>query len=51
LLKATEAGEKWDVSVADIGINIALKSDEAVSFGGSWSADLKFIDQASLVGA
>ncbi|SMY21880.1 unnamed protein product [Zymoseptoria tritici ST99CH_1A5] len=50
LLKATEAGEKWEVSVADIGINIALKSDEAVSFGGSWSADLKFIDQANVAG-
>lgn len=44
LLKATEAGEKWEVSVVDIGINIALKSDEAVGFGRQgWSVDLGFV--------
>lgn len=44
LLKATEAGEKWDVAVIDIGINIALKSEEAVGFGKQgWSVDLAFV--------
>ncbi|KXS97734.1 hypothetical protein AC579_3316 [Pseudocercospora musae] len=44
LLKAVENGEldKVDISVADIGINIALKSDEAVAFGTSWVADLQY---------
>lgn len=44
LLKATEAGEKWEVAVVDIGINIALKSEEAVVFGRQgWSVDLEFV--------
>lgn len=45
LLKAMENGEKFDISVADIGINIALKSDEAVAFGGPWVVDLKYVDE------
>ncbi|KAK4504620.1 hypothetical protein PRZ48_002581 [Zasmidium cellare] len=44
LLKAMENGEKLDISLADIGINIALKSDEAVAFGGPWVVDLKFVE-------
>ncbi|KAK4633119.1 Enhancer of mRNA-decapping protein 3 [Fulvia fulva] len=44
LLKACEGGERWDISLADIGINIALKSEEAVAFGGSWTVDLKYVD-------
>lgn len=47
LLKAVENGEleKVDViSVADIGINIALKSDEAVAFGSQWVADIRYIE-------
>jgi enhancer of mRNA-decapping protein 3 len=44
LLKATEAGEKWEVGIVDIGINIALKSEEAVAFGKQgWSVDLGFV--------
>ncbi|EME85324.1 uncharacterized protein MYCFIDRAFT_83405 [Pseudocercospora fijiensis CIRAD86] len=44
LLKAVENGEldKVNISVADIGINIALKSDEAVAFGTSWVPDLQY---------
>lgn len=47
LLKALESGayrEVWDICVADIGINIALKSDEAVSFGGQWVVDLHYVN-------
>ncbi|EME47216.1 hypothetical protein DOTSEDRAFT_69230 [Dothistroma septosporum NZE10] len=44
LLKACEGGERWEVSLADIGINIALKSDEAVAFSGSWVVDLKYVE-------
>jgi enhancer of mRNA-decapping protein 3 len=44
LLKALEGGEKFHVSAADIGINIGLKADEQVAFGGSWTVDLKFMD-------
>ncbi|CZT19117.1 uncharacterized protein RCC_04963 [Ramularia collo-cygni] len=44
LLKATEAGEKWEVGVIDIGINIALKSEEAVAFGRQgWHVDLEYV--------
>ena len=44
ILKAMESGEKWDsISVADIGINIALRSDEAVAFGATYLAELKFV--------
>lgn len=44
LLRATEAGEKWEVAVIDIGINIALKREEAVGFGRQgWSVDLGFV--------
>ncbi|CAK4030007.1 N-terminal domain [Lecanosticta acicola] len=46
LLKAMESGERWDsISVADIGTNIALRSDEAVAFGGSYVAELKFVGE------
>ena len=45
LLKAMEAGENWKISLADIGVNIALKSDEAVAFDGLWVVDLKYIDR------
>ncbi|KAF2160932.1 hypothetical protein M409DRAFT_59460 [Zasmidium cellare ATCC 36951] len=44
LLKAMENGEKLDISLADIGINLALKSDEAVAFGGPWVVDLKYVE-------
>lgn len=48
LLKAMESGEKFDVSLADIGINIALKSDEAVAFGGPWAVDVKYVDEVAV---
>ncbi|WPG99695.1 YjeF N-terminal domain-like protein [Acrodontium crateriforme] len=47
LLAATKAGERWDMTLADIGINIALRSDEAVVFGAQWVADLKFVEESS----
>ena len=49
LLKAMETGERWNVAVADIGINIALKSAEAVAFGMSWVVDVKYIDEEDAV--
>ena len=45
LLEAVKNGEIWDISVADIGINITLRSDEAVAFGSQWVAELKFEDE------
>ena len=45
LLEAMKAGERWDVRVADIGVNIALRSEEAVGFGASWVADVKFVEE------
>lgn len=44
ILDAMKAGERWDVTLADTGINIALRSDEAVPFGAQWVVDLKFTD-------
>lgn len=49
LLKAMESGEKLDIALADIGINIALKSEEAVAFGGPWVVELKYVDGAEAV--
>ena len=42
LLDAVKNGEKWDISLADIGINITLRSDEAVAFGAQWVTELKY---------
>lgn len=36
ILEAVKGGEHWNVRVADIGINIALKADDAVEFGAQW---------------
>lgn len=43
LLDAVKNGEKWEISLADIGINITLRSDEAVAFGAQWVTELKFV--------
>jgi enhancer of mRNA-decapping protein 3 len=48
VLAAMKGGERWDVSLADIGINIALRSDEAVAFGGQWVLDLKLVEDEAL---
>lgn len=45
VLEAVKNGETWDVSVADIGINITLQSDEAVAFGAQWVAELKYVEE------
>ena len=45
LLEAVKGGERWDVSLADIGINITLRSDEAVAFGAQWVTELKFVEE------
>jgi enhancer of mRNA-decapping protein 3 len=50
IFDALKGGEKWDVSLADIGINIALRSDEAVAFGGRWVVDLRFVEDEVLLG-
>ncbi|KAK4554315.1 enhancer of mRNA decapping [Recurvomyces mirabilis] len=44
LLEAVKSGERWEVHVADIGLNIALREDEAVEFGEGWVVELKFQD-------
>lgn len=50
LLKAIEAGEKWPISLADMGANIALRSEEAVAFGGNWVVELEFVFEEMLAG-
>lgn len=45
LLEAMKRGERWDVSLADTGINIALKRDDAVAFGSKWIVPLKFASE------
>nr|OQO29522.1 hypothetical protein B0A51_02614 [Rachicladosporium sp. CCFEE 5018] len=42
LLEAKGLGERWDVSVADVGINIALMREDAVGFRGKWVVDVGF---------
>ncbi|KAK6430415.1 enhancer of mRNA decapping, partial [Oleoguttula sp. CCFEE 5521] len=42
LLDAKGLGERWDVSVADVGINIALMREDAVGFGGEWVVGVGF---------
>ena len=44
LLAAMKNGERWDVSLADIGINITLRSDEAVAFGSQWVSELRYLE-------
>ena len=50
VLEAMKGGERWDVSLADIGINITLRSDEAVAFDGSWVVDLRYLDEEGVGG-
>ena len=45
LLEAVKGGERWDVSLADIGINITLRSDEAVVFGAQWVTELRLVEE------
>ena len=45
LLEAMKNGESWDVDVADIGVNIALKREDAVAFGNEWVDGLRFFDE------
>jgi enhancer of mRNA-decapping protein 3 len=39
-----KGGERWEVGLADVGLNITLRSDEAVAFGAQWVVDLRFIE-------
>ena len=43
-LEAMKGGERWEVFVADIGVNITLRSDEAVAFGANWVSEVRFVD-------
>ena len=45
LLEAMKNGESWDVDVADVGVNIALKREDAVAFGNEWVDGLRFFDE------
>ena len=51
LLEAVKTGEVWNVCVADIGINITLRRDEAVAFGNQWVADLKYSEDEVTIDA
>lgn len=44
VLEALKGGERWDVCLADVGVNIALRSEEAVAFGALWVVDLRFLE-------
>lgn len=44
VFEAMKNGERWEVSLADVGINIALRSDEAVAFGSHWVTELAFVE-------
>jgi enhancer of mRNA-decapping protein 3 len=45
LLEAMKGGESWEVDCADIGVNIALKRDDAVAFGAEWVDGLRFVEE------
>lgn len=45
LLEAIKGGESWEVDCADIGVNLALKKEEAVDFGGVWVDGLRFVEE------
>ncbi|KAF2859982.1 YjeF N-terminal domain-like protein [Piedraia hortae CBS 480.64] len=38
------SSEKWQHLVADVGLNIALKREEAVAFDGRWVTEVKYSD-------
>jgi enhancer of mRNA-decapping protein 3 len=44
ILSAMKGGERWEVSLADVGVNIALRSDEAVAFGAQWVVEVRFVE-------
>ena len=48
VLNAMNSGESWETSLADVGLNITLRSDEAVAFGNHWVVDLRFVAGESL---
>lgn len=48
LLDAMKAGERWDVLLADVGVNVALKSEEAVAFGREWVVGLQLGGEAEV---
>lgn len=50
LLEAMKGGERWDVRLGDVGLNIALSADDAVAFGGQWVVELKITEGDEVVG-
>jgi len=45
LLEAAKNGEgaSWDITLLDVGANLALSGEELVPFGPEWSMDLEFV--------
>lgn len=44
IFQAMKNGERWEIILADLGLNIALRKDEAVAFGAQWVAELRFFE-------
>ena len=44
LLEGMKGGEKWDMRLADIGLNIALSVEDAVGFGPGWVVEVGLVD-------
>ena len=46
LLEAMRAGERWECKVVDTGVNITLRSEDGVGFGGAWVVGVEFVQSA-----
>ena len=44
LLDAAQGGERFELSLADVGFNISLKKEERVAFGGQWVVQLELAE-------
>lgn len=45
LLEAMKGGERWDVRLGDLGLNVALSADDAVAFGGGWVVEVRVVEE------
>ncbi|KAK5167817.1 enhancer of mRNA decapping [Saxophila tyrrhenica] len=45
MLEALKGGERWEVCVGDLGVNIALRREEGVGFRGQWVVEVRYLEE------
>ena len=51
VLGAMREGERWDVALADVGINLALREEERVLFDSAWVVPVRLVGEETAEGS